>query len=214
MIYTITFNPSLDYYVSVNDFKLNKTNRTVSESILPGGKGINVSIVLSSLKKDNIALGFTAGFSGAEIERLTSLSGIDYDFIRLPESAGSSRINVKLKNYDGTEINGMGPVIDDDSLTKLFEKLANLSESDYIILAGSIPSSLPKSIYSDICHIVSKNNVGIVIDAEGALLMDTLKYRPFLIKPNVHELSALFNTEINSKKEAVPYMKLLQNKGT
>jgi len=211
MIYTVTFNPSLDYIVSMNGFEIGKTNRTVEEQMFPGGKGINVSIVLSNLGIDNTALGFTAGFTGDQIEREIRKMGLNTDFIHIEK--GFSRINVKLKDYDGTEINGMGPEIDQIHVKELFEKLDRLRADDVLILAGSIPKSLPDSIYSDILERLQKKNVQFVVDATKDLLLNVLQYKPFLIKPNNHELGEIFDVTLNTREEVVPYAKRLQEKG-
>lgn len=211
MIYTVTFNPSLDYIVSVNDFELGMTNRTATELMLPGGKGINVSIVLKQLGLDNTALGFVAGFTGDEIVRKVEESGINADFIEIPE--GISRINLKMKNIDGTEINGMGPEISADKLNELLAQLDRLQEEDVLVLAGSIPKSMPNDIYRDILQRMESKNIMAVVDATGDLLMNVLQYHPFLIKPNNHELGELFDVKITTKEQVVPYAKKLQEKG-
>lgn len=211
MIYTVTFNPSLDYIVSVKDFALGKTNRTVQERILPGGKGINVSIVLKNLGIDSTALGFTAGFTGQELERRAAGLGFRQEFISLPE--GLTRINVKLKDIDGTEINGMGPVITEEALAQLWEKLEKLQAGDVIVLAGSIPGSLPGTMYQQILERLAGKGILAVVDAAGELLWHVLKYRPFLIKPNHHELGELFGVTIDSREGALPYAKKLQEQG-
>ena len=211
MIYTVTFNPSLDYIVTVDDFKLGLTNRTTSELTLPGGKGINVSIVLSNLGIENTALYFAAGFVGDEITRLVKESGILADAIPIEE--GCSRINLKLKSIDGTEINGMGPVIAADKLKILMDKLDALKEGDTLCLAGSIPSSMPGTIYSDICSKLDGRGIRIVVDATKDLLLNVLQYHPFLIKPNNHELGEIFGVELKTRESVVPYAKKLQEKG-
>lgn len=211
MIYTVTFNPSLDYIVSVNDFELGMTNRTASELMLPGGKGINVSIVLKQLGLDNTALGFMAGFTGEEIVRKLEENGVNTEFIRIPK--GISRINVKLKNIDGTEINGMGPEIAPDKLEELLVQLDRLDQGDVLVLAGSIPKSMPDDIYRDILQRLESKKIMIVVDATGDLLMNVLPYHPFLIKPNNHELGELFDVKITTKQQVVPYAEKLQEKG-
>lgn len=211
MIYTVTFNPSLDYIVSVNDFELGMTNRTASELMLPGGKGINVSIVLKQLGLDNTALGFMAGFTGEEIVRKLEENGVNTEFIRI--SKGISRINVKLKNIDGTEINGMGPEIAPDKLEELLVQLDRLDQGDVLVLAGSIPKSMPDDIYRDILQRLESKKIMIVVDATGDLLMNVLPYHPFLIKPNNHELGELFDVKITTKQQVVPYAEKLQEKG-
>ena len=211
MIYTVTFNPSLDYIVTVDDFKLGLTNRTTSELMLPGGKGINVSIVLSNLGIENTALYFAAGFVGDEITRKVKESGIVADAIIIEE--GCSRINLKLKSIDGTEINGMGPVIDESKLSLLMEKLDSLKEGDTLCLAGSIPASMPGTIYSDICERLDGKGIRIVVDATKDLLVNVLKYHPFLIKPNNHELGEIFGVELKTRESVIPYARKLQEMG-
>lgn len=211
MIYTVTFNPSLDYIVSMDDFKMGMTNRTTGEQIFPGGKGINVSIVLSNLGIENTALGFTAGFTGEQIEKEVQKMGLLTDFIHVEN--GISRINVKLKDYDGTEINGMGPDIDSSCVEQLYQKLEKLGEGDTLVLAGSIPKCLPDSIYSDILERLQNKGVLFVVDATKDLLLNVLQYQPFLIKPNNHELGEIFDVTLNTRESVVPYAKKLQEKG-
>ncbi len=211
MIYTVTFNPSLDYIVSVADFRLGLTNRTDSELILPGGKGLNVSMVLSNLGIDNMALGFVAGFTGAEIIRQVEGMGVKSDFIRLPN--GTSRINLKLKSIDGTEINGRGPQIGEEAGEKLMEKLDALGKGDVLVLAGSIPDSMPDDIYRKIMERLAGRGVMIVVDATKNLLMNVLEYHPFLVKPNNHELGELFGVELRDREEAMPYARRLRELG-
>ena len=211
MIYTVTFNPSLDYIVSVEDFKLGLTNRTSSELILPGGKGINVSTVLGNLGIENTALGFLAGFTGKEIVRRLEEMGVASDFIEIKE--GVSRINLKLKSIDGTEINGSGPVISPEDVEKLMEKLEKLGEGDVLFLAGSISTSMPDDMYQKIMAKLDGKGVMIVVDATRDLLMNVLAYHPFLIKPNNHELGEIFDVELLTRESVVPYAKKLQEKG-
>ena len=211
MIYTVTFNPSIDYIVSMNHFALGKTNRTIEENMFPGGKGINVSTVLTNLGVENTALGFLAGFTGIEIERLTRERGILCNFIRLTE--GVNRINVKLKDYDGTEINGLGPTVSSDKLQELIAQLKALNSTDTLVLAGSIPSSLPSDIYQQIMENLHNKEIQIVVDAAGELLLKCLTHKPFLIKPNKHELEEIFVVKIQTKKEAIHYARLLQERG-
>lgn len=211
MIYTITFNPALDYIVSVDDFQLGMTNRTAQELMLPGGKGINVSMVLKNLGYESTALGFTAGFTGEEIRRRVAETGCRAEFIDIPE--GMSRINVKLKSVDGTEINGMGPDIDRDSLEKLLSRLDRLENGDVLVLAGSIPHSLPGSIYKDIMIRLEKKKIMIVVDATGELLVQVLEHKPFLIKPNNHEMGEIFGVKLKTKQEVIPYAKKMQEMG-
>lgn len=212
MIYTVTFNPSLDYIVSMEkDFQIGMTNRTSAEQMFPGGKGINVSIVLKNLGIENTALGFTAGFTGKQIENEIRKMGLLTNFISI--NNGFSRINVKLKDYDGTEINGMGPDIDAISVDQLYKQLDRLKEGDVIVLAGSIPKCLPDSIYSDILERLLGKGILFVVDAVGDLLLNVLKYEPFFIKPNNHELGDIFNVTLNTREEVVPYAKKLQERG-
>ena len=211
MIYTVTFNPSIDYIVSMENFFLGKTNRTTEEKMFPGGKGINVSTVLTNLGIPNIALGFISGFTGNEIKRLSQERGILCDFITLDN--GNNRINVKLKNHDGTEINGSGPEIPTDKLKELIERLHRLKDGDSLILAGSIPASVPSDIYQIILEELKSKKLNIVVDATKDLLMNTLHFRPFLIKPNRHELEEAFDITIESKEEAIRYARHLQRLG-
>ena len=211
MIYTVTFNPSLDYIVSVDDFKLGLTNRTSSELLLPGGKGINVSTILTNLGIESTALGFVAGFTGDEIIRKVEETGVRSDFIRIED--GISRINVKLKSIDGTEINGMGPDISQEKTEELMKKLDVLVPGDVLVLAGSIPVSMPDDIYSRILERLEGKGVTFVVDATGELLLNVLKYHPFLIKPNNHELGDIFGVKLKTREEVVPYGRKLQEMG-
>lgn len=211
MIYTVTFNPSLDYIVSVDDFRLGMTNRTTGEQMFPGGKGINVSIVLGNLGMESTALGFTAGFTGAEIERQLAAMGCRADFI--PVDNGFSRINLKLKNIEGTEINGQGPEIPPEKVRQLMERLDTLGASDVLVLAGSIPTSMPSSIYKDIMERVRDHGVTVVVDATRDLLVNVLEFGPFLIKPNNHELGEIFGVELTTRESVVPYAVRLQAAG-
>ena len=212
MIYTVTFNPSLDYIVSVPGFEMGRTNRTVYEQMLAGGKGINVTTVLSNLGVDSTALGFVAGFTGDELIRRMESMGLKNDFIRIDN--GFSRINVKLRDHDGTELNGMGPVIGQKGLDALMEKLLQLKEGDTLVLAGSIPESMPGTIYSDILKRLEGRGIRFVVDATKDLLLNVLQYRPFLIKPNHHELEEIFGAELRSRESVVPYAAALQERGT
>ena len=211
MIYTVTFNPSLDYIVSIKDFELGKTNRTVAEQMLAGGKGINVSTVLKNLGINNVALGFVAGFTGREIERMARESGIICNFITLEQ--GCSRINVKMKDFDGTEINGMGPVIGEDAVEQLKKQLRRLVQGDTLVLAGSIPSCMSDSIYRDIMSELKDKGINFVVDATKDLLLNVLEFHPFLIKPNNHELGEIFGVELKTRESVVPYAKKLQEMG-
>lgn len=211
MIYTVTFNPSLDYIVSVEDFKLGLTNRTSSELMLPGGKGLNVSMVLGNLGIENTALGFIAGFTGEEIVRRIEQMGVRSDLITVDN--GISRINVKLKSIDGTEINGCGPKICEESVQRLMEKLDVLGAGDVLILAGSIPASMPDDMYRRIMDRLSGRDVMIAVDATKDLLVNVLPYHPFLVKPNNHELGEIFGVELNTRTEVIPYAKKMQEMG-
>lgn len=211
MIYTLTVNPSIDYNLEIENFLPGRVNRSNCEKIIPGGKGINVSTVLKNLGIPNIALGFTAGFTGEKIQSLLNEQNITTDFIKLP--SGDSRINVKLHSDTETDINGNGPVIDKDSLDKLFSKLNSLSKGDILVLAGSIPSTIPKTLYSDIMKSLSSKGIRFIVDATGSLLMNCLEQKPFLIKPNNFELSEIFNIEIKERKDAIPWAKQLQKNG-
>lgn len=211
MVYTVTFNPSLDYIVSVEDFRLGMTNRTSSELILPGGKGLNVSMVLGNLGIENTALGFVAGFTGEEIVRRIEEMGVKSDLI--PVENGISRINLKLKSIDGTEINGCGPEISEENVERLMTKLDVLKREDVLVLAGSIPSSMPDDIYKKIMERLNGRGVMIVVDATKDLLVNVLEYHPFLVKPNNHELGEIFHTELKTRKEVIPYAKKMQEMG-
>ena len=211
MIYTVTFNPSLDYIVSVDDFKLGLTNRTSSELILPGGKGTNVSTVLKNLGLESTALGFVAGFTGNEIVKRLNDMGIKSDFISIEN--GISRINLKLKSIDGTEINGAGPDISEEKVNELMDKLNQLKEGDVLVLAGSIPSSLPDDIYEQIMKKLDQQGIKIIVDATNDLLKKVLPYHPFLIKPNHRELEELFNVKIENKEDLIHYARKLQEQG-
>ncbi|MBU3209731.1 1-phosphofructokinase [Clostridium algidicarnis] len=211
MIYTITFNPALDYVVRVDDFNLGRVNRTSYEEIYAGGKGINVSTVLNNLEVESVALGCIAGFTGDEIERRVKSKGVHTDFIKL--NNGMSRINVKLKSKEESEINGKGPYISKEELNELFSKLEAIKEEDFLVLAGSIPDTLPKDIYETIMERLNLKKVKFIVDATGELLLNVLKYKPFLIKPNHHELSDLFNIEIKDDDKIIYYAKKLQEMG-
>ncbi|MBD5485634.1 MAG: 1-phosphofructokinase [Lachnospiraceae bacterium] len=211
MIYTVTFNPSLDYIVSVDDFKLGLTNRTSSELLLPGGKGINVSTVLMNLGIESTALGFIAGFTGEEVIRRLEEMGVQNGFIRIEE--GFTRINLKLKTIDGTEINGQGPVISEDKVELLMDKLNALGEGDTLFLSGSIPASMPNDAYQRIMERLDGRGVQIVVDATKDLLVKVLPYHPFLIKPNNHELGEIFGVELKTRESVLPYGKKLQEMG-
>lgn len=211
MIYTITFNPALDYVVRVDCFALGAVNRTVQEHIFYGGKGINVSAVLANLGYGNTALGFVAGFTGEEMERGVRKLGFESDFIHVKK--GMTRINVKLKAEDETEINGMGPEIMPEDVDALFEKLGKLVKDDVLILSGSIPASISDRIYEEIMERLDGRGIRIVVDATKELLMNVLQYHPFLIKPNNHELGEMFGVELHSDEEIIRYARVLQERG-
>lgn len=211
MVYTVTFNPAIDYVVHTGEMKLGETNRSEKEEMYFGGKGINVSIVLRELGIDSKALGFTAGFTGEAIENGLSEMGIDADFVRLKK--GNSRINVKIKSAEETELNGQGPDIDEAAINALFEKLGKLSDGDTLILAGSIPSSLPSDIYEKILERLSGRNIKVVVDATKDLLLNVLKYKPFLVKPNNHELGEMFGVELKTDDDIEKYARKLQEMG-
>lgn len=211
MVYTVTFNPAVDYIVHTKELKAGATNRSDSEEIYFGGKGINVSIVLSELGVKSKALGFVAGFTGAAIENGVSEKGIDAEFVHLAE--GFSRINVKIKSGEETELNGQGPKIPDEAVEQLFTKLDELKDGDTLVLAGSIPSSLPSDIYERILARLDGKDIRTVVDATKDLLVKVLKYRPFLIKPNNFELGEIFGVELHTTGEIVEYAGKLHEMG-
>lgn len=212
MIYTVTFNPAIDYIVRMDKFIAGATNRVNYEQVLGGGKGINVSIVLKNLGIDSTALGFISGFTGKEIVRQLHGFGCKSDFIELPD--GFSRINVKIKTaQQETEVNGQGPDIPQKAIDELFAKLDKLTSGDTLVLAGSIPKSLPDDIYEKIMEKLENRNINIVVDATKNLLLNVLKYRPFLIKPNNHELAEMFNVTLHNNDDIIFYAKKLQDFG-
>lgn len=211
MVYTVTFNPAIDYVIHMNEVILGATNRSETEEMYFGGKGINVSIVLKELGIDSRALGFIAGFTGEAIEKGLANMGIHTDFVRLTE--GNSRINVKIKSREETELNGQGPDIDDTAIAALFEKLDGLNDGDSLILAGSIPASLPSDIYERILRRLSGKKIRVAVDATRDLLLNVLKYKPFLIKPNNHELGEMFGTELTTDGDIEKYARRLQDVG-
>ncbi|MCM1256931.1 MAG: 1-phosphofructokinase [Roseburia sp.] len=211
MIYTVTFNPAIDYAIGVENLETGMTNRSTFEQLLPGGKGLNVSTILNHLGMENTALGFIAGFTGAEIKRSFEAFGGKSDFIELKE--GISRINVKIKSVEETEINAAGPVIDQEAVSQLIDKLNLLKAGDILILAGSIPSSMSDSLYSDIMKMLNGRDIMIAVDATKDLLLNVMPYKPFLVKPNNHELGEIFGVTLNKREEVVPYAKKLQEKG-
>lgn len=218
MIYTTTFNLSIDYIVSVNDFKIGATNRTSQELIYPGGKGINVSIALSNLGLDSIALGFYAGFTGEKVIELLNEVNVKNKLIKLAQ--GNSRINVKCRNInkdghvnDETEINGIGPKIGEAELNKFYSQIDALRDGDILVLSGSVTPSLPNTIYKDIMKRLQNRNVNVVVDATKNLMLNVLEYKPFLVKPNKNELAEIFDAEINNIDDVEHYAKELKNMG-
>lgn len=211
MVYTVTFNPSLDYIVNVSDFKLGQVNRTEKEVMFPGGKGINVSIVLKNLGMESTILGFTAGFTGEEIQRRVKKMGCVEKLI--PIANGYSRINLKLRSNEESEINGMGPVIGQEDIDKLYQMLDTLKAGDVLVLAGSIPASMPSTMYSDIMEYLQDKEVLIAVDATKDLLVNVLPFHPFVIKPNNYELGEIFDVTLKDKKDVIVYAKKLQEQG-
>ena len=199
MYYTLTFNPAIDYIIELKDFCEGDLNRTTNEKFLPGGKGINVSTVLSNFGVETVALGFVAGFTGIELERMLEKNNVKTDFIYLDN--GTTRINVKIKSSLETEINANGPIIKEQDFQKLYTKLDKLQKDDFLILSGSVPKSIQSTAYCDIAEYISDKKVNIVIDAEKELLLNVLKYRPFLIKPNKNELEAMLGEKLNTVEE-------------
>lgn len=211
MVYTVTFNPAVDYVVHADEISVGGVNRSKSEKIYFGGKGINVSMVLSELGVKSKALGFVAGFTGDAIEKGVAEKGVETDFVHLEN--GFSRINVKIKSEKETELNGQGPTIDDKALNALFEKLDKLDSGDTLVLAGSIPSSMPADIYEKILERLQGKNIKAVVDATKDLLMNVLKYKPFLIKPNNHELGEMFGVTLKTNEEIAEYAQKLKDMG-
>lgn len=212
MIYTITLNPALDYILKHHTFKVGEINRSEQEIILPGGKGINVSIILKALEIDSTVLGYKAGFIGEEIEKEVQKYGIKTDLIKIEK--GTTRINIKIMTEtEETAINAQGPVIEPEKLHELYKKIETIQTGDIAILSGSIPQGLPDDIYENICKKLQGKDVKIVIDATGELLKKTLKYKPFLIKPNKEELGEIFNTQIKTTEQILEYSKKLQEEG-
>lgn len=211
MICTVTFNPSLDYIVRVDDMRLGVINRTTYEQVLPGGKGINVSIVLGNLGHESRALGFLAGFTGAEIARRVSEAGVSADFIEVAE--GMSRINAKIKSNEETELNGQGPLITEENIEELYAKLDILGEGDTLVISGSVPNTLPGDMYERIMARLDGRGVRVVVDAERDLLTRVLPYKPFLVKPNNIELGDIYGVTLKTRDEVVPYAKRMQEAG-
>lgn len=211
MIYTVTFNPAIDYIVHTGTMQVGQVNRSQGEELYFGGKGINVSFVLHELGLPSKALGFVAGFTGAAIEAGIQEQGIATDFVHLDN--GFSRINVKIKSGEETELNGQGPNISEAAVAELFEKLNQLQDGDILILAGSIPNTMPADSYEKILAHLSDKKIKVVVDATKDLLLKVLPYHPFLIKPNNHELGELFGVTLHSIEEIATYAKKLQEMG-
>lgn len=216
MIYTITFNPALDYITQVENFKIGEINRTKTETILPGGKGLNVSIVLKNLEIENTALGFVAGFTGEELIRKMESQGVKTDFVKVEK--GLTRINVKISSInenkvEETALNGMGPQITKEDIEVLFEKIQNMSTNDIVILSGSIPKNIDNDIYEKICKELNEKHITFIVDSTQELLMNVLKYHPFLIKPNKEELEETLNRKILTKEDIINAAKTLQKMG-
>ena len=211
MIYTVTFNPAIDYVIHIDQLQVGCVNRSQSEEVYFGGKGINVSMVLSELGIKSKALGFVAGFTGNAVERGVQDKGVETDFIHL--SDGFSRINVKIKSAEETELNGQGPKISGEAIELLYEKLDELKDGDTLVLAGSIPNTLPADIYEKILAGLSGKKIKAVVDATNQLLMNVLKYKPFLVKPNNFELGEMFGVELKTTDEIIEYAKKLKDMG-
>ena len=211
MIFTVTFNPSLDYIVRVDEMRLGTINRTNYEQLLPGGKGINVSIVLGNLGPPSRALGFSAGVTGVALEKLLADTGVDADLVHV--KAGFTRINAKVKAVEETEINGQGPRIAPEDVDALFSKLDVLGQDDTLVISGSVPNTLPSDMYEQVMERLAGRGVRIVVDAERDLLTRVLPYRPFLVKPNNHELGDIFGVTLKTRDEVVPYARRMQEMG-
>ena len=211
MVYTVTFNPALDYVMNVEKLSTDDINRTESEELYYGGKGINVSAILSRLNIPTVALGFTAGFTGEKLREMMNDDGIKNDFVEL--NSGFTRINVKVKYGKELDINANGPEITADKIKELFRKLKHLNNGDYLVLAGSVPASLPDDLYSKILEELSDRNINIVVDTTGNQLLNVLKYKPFLIKPNHHELGEIFGQKMDTTEKITEYAKKLQERG-
>lgn len=211
MVYTVTFNPAVDYIVRTDEINVGKVNRSISEEILFGGKGINISLVLKELGIKSKALGFIAGFTGRAIEEGVREMGVETDFVHLKD--GFSRINVKIKSAEETELNGQGPRIDSEAIAELYKKLDGLENGDTLVLAGSIPNTLPSDIYEKILEHLAQKDIKVIVDATKELLLNVLKYKPFLIKPNNYELEEMFGVAFKNVEEIVEYAKKLKEMG-
>ena len=211
MIYTLTMNPSIDYVVGISNFMAGELNRTSEEDVFPGGKGLNVSVVLKHLGIDNKAIFFAGGFTGDELVRLLEKEGVSCK--ALPVSNGFTRINVKIKGNKETEINGLGPNLTDEDIKRLYALLDNVKKEDYLVMCGSLPKGVSKETYACICRHMAKKGVKVILDASGEALLCSLEYKPFFIKPNLKELEEIFGVKINSKNEIVIYAKKLRKMG-
>lgn len=211
MIYTVTLNPCLDYIVSVPDFRAGRVNRAKFDHITPGGKGINVSYVLNILREKNLALGFVAGFTGEEICRLMNRDGVDNDFVKLEK--GYSRIDVQMILGLESSINGVGPKVKPEDLDKLANQLQVLEDGDTLVLSGASPRGARDTVYADLLRTITNKNINVVVDAKGPLLLNTLKYHPFLIKPNRQEIIDIFYAKPDSIEDIIKYAKNLQSMG-
>ena len=211
MIYTVTLNPALDYVMQVKKLRFDDINRSYFEDLHYGGKGINVSVLLKRLGVKTRAFGFIAGFTGERLEQLLTEEGVDCDFIRLKK--GSTRINVKIKSDTELDINARGPVIEESEIERLIEKMQDIKAGDYLVLAGSIPENLPSDIYERMLSRLENRGINFVADTTGDLLFSVLKYKPFLIKPNHHELGDLFGFKIETDSDVITYAKRLQEMG-
>lgn len=211
MVYTVTFNPAMDYVMQVNNMNEKDINRSEEEKMFYGGKGINVSSVLTQLDIENTATGFLAGFTGSELERMLRTDNINTDFVHL--KTGFTRINVKIKSEKELDINAHGPDISEQDIDELLNKLKKIKSGDYLVLAGSVPHSLSDDIYEKILEHFTDKDINVVVDTTGNLLKNILKYKPFLIKPNHHELGEIFSVDINSTQDVIRYAKKLQEMG-
>lgn len=211
MVYTVTFNPAMDYVMQVKNMNEKDINRSEEETMFYGGKGINVSSVLTQLDIENTATGFLAGFTGSELERMLRTDNINTDFVHL--KTGFTRINVKIKSEKELDINAHGPDISEQDIDEFLNKLKKIKSGDYLVLAGSVPPSLSDDIYEKILEHFTDKDINVVVDTTGNLLKNILKYKPFLIKPNHHELGEIFSVDINSTQDVIRYAKKLQEMG-
>ncbi|SCI40302.1 MULTISPECIES: 1-phosphofructokinase [unclassified Romboutsia] len=211
MIYTVTLNPAIDYLIKLDSLNLGSVNRVEDEKVYAGGKGINVSNMLQQLDCQSTALGFVSGFTGDFIIKSLEEKGIENKFIKLKN--GFTRINVKIKGNEETEINGQGPLINENELNELYKIIDELNSEDILVLAGSIPSTLSDKLYENIMERIKNKEIKVVVDATKSLLLNVLKYKPFLIKPNNHELEEIFNVKLSSNKDIIKYANKLKEMG-